>query len=446
MSRCYLRNVNPPHLMTDAKRQQPGRRQFLQTGLCLLSSALPLSSQAAEPPRKRLLNALAAHTWLPATPRVRTHAASPPLASAAKKIPVSGELDFWVETNLALIQKYRINPLRAARSLAYLTAALHDTGVHSRPRYSDSLPHCAAVLSLTAGMVLEYFFPEEARGRWVGEALMLAAAHRSAIAADWEDIWQVSTGISQHAMEYAMTDRSARINALAQPPGNITLPWRAAPPLWSTRPTEPGAKNWRHWVVPPTVADRCPPPLCLDASAYRLEIEKVYVTHQQLTPEQKAIAEMWNLDLGTVTPPGVWVMKALASKAYQAMSLPAKTGLMSLLTTAMMDAFTACWQVKFTWWTERPITAIRRSLDANFTPHVLTPSFPSYVSGHAAVSGCASAVLSGCIPELSSTWHDAAKEAAVSRLYGGIHFSFDNDEGLALGRKVGESAVARFLA
>ena len=53
---------------------------------------------------------------------------------------------------------------------------------------------------------------------------MLAAAHRSAIASDWGDIWQLSTSISQHAIEYAVADGSARITALAQPPGNITPP------------------------------------------------------------------------------------------------------------------------------------------------------------------------------------------------------------------------------
>jgi hypothetical protein len=73
------------------------------------------------------------------------------------------------------------------------------------------------------------------------------------------------------------------------------------------------------------------------------------------------------------------------------------------------------------------------------------PPFPSYVSGHAAVSSAAAEVLAAYFPEQADEWRAAADEAAMSRLYGGIHFRSDNEEGLRLGRRVGRRVLERGL-
>ncbi|HVQ61400.1 MAG TPA: vanadium-dependent haloperoxidase, partial [Burkholderiales bacterium] len=114
----------------------------------------------------------------------------------------------------------------------------------------------------------------------------------------------------------------------------------------------------------------------------------------------------------------------------------------STANVAMLDAFIACWHVKFKWWTERPVTIIREK-DPAFLPHLLTPPFPSYVSGHSSVSGAAAAVLSAFFPQDAADLGRMAQEASMSRLYGGIHFRSDNDEGLELGRQVAARALAR---
>ena len=64
--------------------------------------------------------------------------------------------------------------------------------------------------------------------------------------------------------------------------------------------------------------------------------------------------------------------------------------LLAELPTAQADAFIACWNAKYTYWTERPVTAIRASLDRDWSPYVYTPSFPSYPSGHSTTSAAAS--------------------------------------------------------
>jgi membrane-associated phospholipid phosphatase len=117
---------------------------------------------------------------------------------------------------------------------------------------------------------------------------------------------------------------------------------------------------------------------------------------------------------------------------------------LAALNTGQADAFIACWDAKFTYWSERPVTAIRRELNPAFLPYIATPPFPSYVSGHSTTSGAASELLSTFFPRDARRLRTMSEEAAVSRLYGGIHFRSDNEAGLALGKKIGRVAVKRY--
>ena len=116
--------------------------------------------------------------------------------------------------------------------------------------------------------------------------------------------------------------------------------------------------------------------------------------------------------------------------------------LFARLNIALADAFIAAWDVKYAFWTLRPVTAAKKLLGIDWSPVILTPPFPSYVSGHASFSGAASIVLSRYLPEHRLALEAMAEEAAMSRLYGGIHFRFDNEDGLALGRRVGAKVLA----
>jgi len=107
---------------------------------------------------------------------------------------------------------------------------------------------------------------------------------------------------------------------------------------------------------------------------------------------------------------------------------------------------------------QRPVTYINDRIDKRWTTYIVTPNFPSYPSGHSTQSGAAARVLTGMFgtkrftdtthadhglpalaPRRFDSFADAASEAAISRLYGGIHFSFDNDDGLASGQCIGEA-------
>jgi hypothetical protein len=126
----------------------------------------------------------------------------------------------------------------------------------------------------------------------------------------------------------------------------------------------------------------------------------------------------------------------------------------TIVATTLHDAFISCWQEKFKSERIRPETAINKYLDPEWRPLLQTPPFPEYTSGHSVVSASASVVLTyllgdnfsftdtseeffGLPARTFGSFYEAADEAAISRLYGGIHYRDACEQGLKQGRKVG---------
>jgi hypothetical protein len=107
-----------------------------------------------------------------------------------------------------------------------------------------------------------------------------------------------------------------------------------------------------------------------------------------------------------------------------------------ILAQTLSDAFMECWKVKYIYWTKRPDMV-------NTTIHTAMPNppFPSYVSGHSTISFAAATVLGYFFPNKKEMYLQNAEEAKNSRLWAGIHFSYDNEEGKKLGRQVGEEVI-----
>jgi PAP2 superfamily len=131
--------------------------------------------------------------------------------------------------------------------------------------------------------------------------------------------------------------------------------------------------------------------------------------------------------------------------------------------SAVTDAFIQCWYTKYLSNLQRPVTYIQDYIDGTRLPYITTPPFPTYTSGHSTQSGAAAAVLTAMFgikaftdtthtdhdlmpsqePRSFSSFDEAAEEAVVSRLYGGIHFPFDNDDGLTSGQCIGRAIIDR---
>jgi hypothetical protein len=183
----------------------------------------------------------------------------------------------------------------------------------------------------------------------------------------------------------------------------------------------------------------------------------VYGTVNNLTDEQRAIAFFWADDPGaTATPPGhsisitTQVLRQMGAGLDIAAETYAKVGM------AVADAFIGCWDTKYRYNLLRPVTYIQRFIDADWLPLLVTPPFPEYTSGHSAQSGAAAEMLTdlfgpdfpfvdrthesrGLQPRAFNSFFEAADEAAISRLYGGIHFRPAIVRGLVQGRCVGRA-------
>jgi PAP2 superfamily protein len=353
----------------------------------------------------------------------------------------------WGDVVAELVVKYQQTPLRAARNFAYVHVAIHDALVRCARAGCDATLRPIA-MHAAASRVLAHLYPDESAGRL--EALGLTAA-ATVLAASGEApqaalAWQTGRAVAASAIRRALYDGWDLPRLPASRPAWKPGVWRAAPPLNIYDPLEPGAARWRTWVLASGAEIEPPPPPDYGSPAYWADVEEVRAVAKALTAEQKRIADEWNLGLGSVTPPGVWNLRAKALVLEHGLDAAHAAQVFAALNTGVLDAMVACWHAKYKWWTERPITVIRAERDAGFTPYLVTPGFPSYVSGHASASGAAAAVLSAFFPQDATALQAMAEEAAMSRLYGGIHFRSDNEQGLVLGRKVGARAVERARA
>jgi hypothetical protein len=228
-------------------------------------------------------------------------------------------------------------------------------------------------------------------------------------------------------------------------------------------PLLPDWGETRTFAMPTGATCDLPPPLAFSldkASDYYKQAQEVEDTVTHLTPEQKEIARFWSDDpMLSTTPPGHWIQISLQISDKLNLPIDKRVDLLMRLGVATADAFIGCWQTKFEYESVRPITFIRLNIDPHFTPLLITPPFPEYPSGHSTQSGAAAAVLTqffgdnfayedsahirdGLPPRRFASFWAAAEEAAVSRLYGGIHFRWAIEQGLAQGRCIGRYANA----
>ncbi len=410
----------------------------------LLPTAPAAVAAPAEPPASW-------QRWL--EPAAQTFAFSPRVVLEAGERPLDeGNRDAtqtlleWTRHALRLIQKYQHNPLRATRGLAIVHAAMHDALVVAAADDPQSPPNMAAA-HRAASLTLAYLYPYEpvmwieGRGLALGHAWARVRGTDPALLARGIAAGERAAG---DAIRWALTDGADRRPGPPRPVAPSPARWRATPPLNIHTPQELLAAEWRPWLR--ASAELWPPaPPAYGSERFLADTREVYRVSQTLTPEQKRIANEWNLQAGSVTPPGVWNQKALELIEAARLEAPRAVRLLAALNVAMHDAGIACWRAKYRWWLVRPVTVIRELVDADFLPYVVTPPHPSYVSGHSTISGAAEIVLAAFLPERAREMNALAEEAAESRLYAGIHFRADNNEGLALGRRIGALVAGQVL-
>ena len=281
--------------------------------------------------------------------------------------------------------------------------------------------------------------------------------------------------VAQHIITWAATDRYKQIRSL--PDYSVkqgAAYWKPTPPAY-IKAVEPNWNKLRTFVIDSAqqFKPEAPPEFSVDTtSTFYADVAAVYQKVNKNSPEEQEIANFWDCNpfkmnvrghvmyaTKKVSPNGHWMnITRLACKGEGADGIKSAEAYARVAVT-LADCFISCWDEKYRSSVIRPETYINKYIDPNWRPVLQTPPFPEYTSGHSMVSSSAAIVLTelfgpdfsfldttelefGLQPRKYKSFLDAAKEAAISRFYGGIHYMpaiiNGQKEGFALGRYVDE--------
>jgi hypothetical protein len=390
--------------------------------------------------------------------------------------PADDAILLWNEAALVAIRTSRRPPPLAARNLAIVHVAVFDA-VNAVARTHqpylpgpDAPPGTSAELAaaVAAHRVLSELYPKRA-----GDFDDLLRRCCADVPEGDGKVAGVTVG--QAAAERILTRRAGDGSARQARHAPLDGPgrWRPTPPDFTPAllPTWPLVECF---CMRKADQFRPPAPPAISTRAYAEAFAEVRRLggrdSRDRTREQSEIAHFWADGAGTVTPPGHWNRIAQVAVREHGGSLAENARVFALLNLALADAGIACWDAKYHFDLWRPIHGIREAdADGNpdtdpdpvWTPLLPTPPFPTYTSGHSTFSGAAAAVLaaqfgdavafaseSDGLPGVTRSFRSfsaAASEAGRSRIYGGIHWEFDNSEGLRCGRLVGEYVTRYYL-
>ena len=257
-------------------------------------------------------------------------------------------------------------------------------------------------------------------------------------------------------------------------PSDLPGQWRRTPPFF--RP--PVTPHWRYvrlFALPDPAPFLPPPPPALESEAYAEAFQEVKALGGKgstvRTAEQSEIAVFWSDFSYTSMPPGHWHEITASIALPRQLPLPETARLFALLSLAQADAAIISWEAKFRHNLWRPVTAIQRAAedgnplteaDPGWDHFLAAPPFPAYTSGHSTFSKASAQVLtrfygtdavaftatSDSLPGVQRHFTSlaaCAEEIGMSRIYGGIHYQFDNTAGKTSGELIGDYVSANWL-
>ncbi len=385
----------------------------------------------------------------------------------------------WNERALQAIRTDRTPPPRASRALAIMHVAIYDA-VNGIAQTSEpylmttkapGVTSKEAAAAAAAHAVLTALFPAQGTNLDAGLALSVAdipdhPGSSKKLGLAW------GRAVAHKVLMSRSNDGST--NVVTYTPGTDPGDWQPTPPLFA-----PYLLPQWAFVTPFAMTSpqqfRPPGPPALDSARWAADYNEVKALGAAVgstrTAEQSEIARFWADGGGTETPPGHWNSIAQTISAARGNTLDQNARLFALLNIAMADAAICSWDSKlaFSFW--RPVTAIRNGgtdgnddtvADPTWSSFIPTPPFPDYTSGHSTFSAAAATVLGtfygtdtiafttdsdglAGVTRSFTRLSDAAREAAESRLYGGIHYRSANEDGLGAGLGIGAFTVQHYL-
>ncbi len=266
--------------------------------------------------------------------------------------------------------------------------------------------------------------------------------------------------VAKTILEWAGTDNFAETRTLKWqiPAGDPSL-W--IPTAKDMKPVEPFWGQIRPFALYSADACAVQPNLTFDSkkgSSFYMQALEVKTTGDNLTNEQKDIARFWVDTPGqTGTPAGHWVLIENQITTVLDLKLERASMMYALVGISLGDSFISAWSLKYQINLIRPVSYIQEYIDPNWQSFIASPGFPEYPSGHSVTSEAAAEVLTRMFGTVAFTdrsgqkhnlgarsftsFEAAATEAAISRLYGGIHYRAAIENGMKQGRCIGDNVV-----
>ena len=318
------------------------------------------------------------------------------------------------------------NPQSAERAFVYVSMAQYAAVLEALERGGNPRPSQRAAVAAASAAVLLELFP--------AQSVFLDSILRAQERAKLEE-----PGSAFSAGESVGREVAARTVAVLRS-DNFAMQWTGVVPtgagFWFSSATPPAAPllpllgQMKPFVLNTGNQFRPLAPPAFGSAAFQTDLAEVRRIADTRTAIQDSIAKFWAQTTGSFTP-GFWNAIAARLVSKQRMNERAAAHAFALMNGAAMDALIAAHDAKFFYWVIRPSQA-----DAAIRLAIPLPNFPAYPSNHAAISAAAAGALASVFPAETVELNRMAEEAAISRVYGGIHYRFDADAGLQLGRRI----------
>jgi hypothetical protein len=398
------------------------------------------------------------------------------MTSVLAQAPVSQSKDVVIRWNaiaLNLIRTEKTSPPMAARNLAMLHVAVYDAvngvlGTHKpyRSELRSATASVDAAATVAAYQILINLYPQQ--------TTTLEATFKTALA-------EIPEGQSkQDGIQLGQKIADQTITLRQDDGANAKEPYTPInkPGMWQPIPPDLKPASMTHWkkVKPFAMTQgsqfRIAKMPSLTSAEYIQEFnyaKSVGAKESKIRTADQSI--IWLDGSGTLTPPGHWNQITEEIAAQKKNTTAQNARLFALLNIALADASIIDSDQKYTFNRWRPLTAIRGATqDSNpktvadpiWASLLPTPNSPAYVSGHSTFSGAADVVLTaffgkevgfttvadpalGFTPRQFKSFTQAANEAGMSRVYGGVHWLSDNRDGLVAGQNLGRFVVQNVL-
>jgi membrane-associated phospholipid phosphatase len=363
--------------------------------------------------------------------------------AGAPEAPVTLE---WQQTARSLVSSRSMSPLAAARLFAGASmAAMRAVETVDGATGATAAAH-AGSNGYGPGGRSRY---EARRGAVAGASARVLAWFVPTAAADLEAMVarQGSAGPGRVHPEFTRgveIGRAAGDAVIAHLMNDgFTASWTGSIPvgagLWTTTALPPAGVMLGQvtpWFLDSHDQFRPAPPPAYLSSAFNADLAQVVAIAAGLTTQQRALALGWAYGGGTYTPVGYWNHLAATYVAAGGLDEAAAAQVFGVMSAAVMDALIACFEAKYHYWTLRPHHA-QPGLPTVFA----VPNYPAYPSGHGSVSAASARVLAHFFPDRAAEVDALVGEAAMSRIYAGIHFFFDMTAARSMAEAVADHVI-----